>query len=412
MIKNYIKIALKVLLRRKFFTFISLFGISFTLLVLMVATAMLENIFGPMPPEVKKDTTLGVYRISMRGGDGTFMGPPGWVFLDKYVRTLPRIKRASFFSFPTSVATYHEGRKIEAFMKRTDGEFWEILEFEFLEGGPFTRADEKNANFVCVINEATKYKFFENLPAVGKYITIDGNKFRISGVVKNVPIIRLTPFSDIWVPLSTNPDKSYLTEFEGFFWGLIEANNKKDFDEIKAEYQYRLKNLELPGQYKGSELTGAIETFFESFSRLFSPGEKVSSPKYLMGILLLLAVIFMLLPTINLININVSRIMERASEIGVRKAFGAASSTLIYQFIVENVIITIIGGIIGFILTYLVLQLINDSGIIKYAELRMNLNFFAYGLGFTLFFGIFSGVLPAWRMSRMHPVEALRGENL
>ena len=61
------------------------------------------------------------------------------------------------------------------------------------------------------------------------------------------------------------------------------------------------------------------------------------------GVFILLV---MLLPTLNLININVTRIMERSSEIGVRKAFGASSRTLVYQFIVENIILTLIGGII------------------------------------------------------------------
>ncbi len=52
------------------------------------------------------------------------------------------------------------------------------------------------------------------------------------------------------------------------------------------------------------------------------------------------ALLFMLLPTVNLVNLNVSRIMERASEIGVRKAFGASSRTLVGQFVVENLVLT------------------------------------------------------------------------
>ena len=59
MLKNYIKIAYKVFLRRKFFTFISLFAISFTLIVLMVAVAFFDHIFGPLPPETRLDRTLG-----------------------------------------------------------------------------------------------------------------------------------------------------------------------------------------------------------------------------------------------------------------------------------------------------------------------------------------------------------------
>ena len=67
MLKNYLKIALKVLVRRKFFTFISLFGISFTLVVLMVVTAMLDHMLAPMAPESRQDRIIGVYRAAMFG---------------------------------------------------------------------------------------------------------------------------------------------------------------------------------------------------------------------------------------------------------------------------------------------------------------------------------------------------------
>ena len=120
-------------------------------------------------------------------------------------------------------------------------------------------------------------------------------------------------------------------------------------------------------------------------------------------------ILFMVLPTINLININISRIMERSSEIGIRKAFGAASRTLVGQFITENVILTLLGGILGFLGSVAILNVISESGLIAYANFQMNYKLFLYGLALTLFFGLFSGVYPAWRMSRLHPVDALRG---
>ena len=67
MLKNYIKIAYKVFLRRKFFTFISLFAISFTLIVLMVTAAILDHVFGPMAPETKVDRMLGIYQMRFDG---------------------------------------------------------------------------------------------------------------------------------------------------------------------------------------------------------------------------------------------------------------------------------------------------------------------------------------------------------
>jgi putative ABC transport system permease protein len=125
-----------------------------------------------------------------------------------------------------------------------------------------------------------------------------------------------------------------------------------------------------------------------------------------------MAVAFMILPTVNLVNINLSRILDRSSEIGVRKAFGASSWTLVGQFVVENVVLTLVGGAIGLVLAGAALHAINASGVIPYAQLALNFRVFLYGLAIALFFGLFSGVYPAWRMSRLHPVMALRGRLL
>ena len=126
-------------------------------------------------------------------------------------------------------------------------------------------------------------------------------------------------------------------------------------------------------------------------------------------IVFVLMFLFMLLPTINLVNINVSRIRERASEIGIRKSFGASSMTLVGQFIVENIIITFIGGIISLILAIIVLSMINGSGFIPHVQLGLNFRIFTISFFVMMFFGLLSGVYPAFKMSRLKPVDALKG---
>src|SRR5207244_6461306 len=117
---------------------------------------------------------------------------------------------------------------------------------------------------------------------------------------------------------------------------------------------------------------GQLDTYFEAISREMvgsrNDGEYTSRPGRLLAAMIIIAILFMLLPTVNLININVSRIMERAGEIGVRKAFGASSWTLVAQFIVENIVLTLIGGGIGFFLSRFVLQFITTSGWFPYAD--------------------------------------------
>ncbi|HEV8578919.1 MAG TPA: ABC transporter permease [Thermoanaerobaculia bacterium] len=418
MLKNYLKVALKVLARRKFFTFISLFGISLTLVVLLVATSMLDHVFAPQAPEVFGDRTLGVYLMGMQGERGAMTGFAGYQFLDRFVRPmtqLPFVEAVTCFSLPATGISYPGGKKIESMVKRTDGEFWQVLRFHFLEGGPYTAEDDRNARFVAVINESTRAKFFHGQPAVGKTVEVDGQRFRVVGVVSDVPILRIAPFADIWMPLGTSKSDLYKRELVGNFMGLIVARSRADFPQIKSEVKMRLKQAEslLPNPKMFKELTGGADTPFEAVARfILSSRLEDSQPGRLLIILIGLAVIFMLLPTVNLVNINLSRILDRSSEIGVRKAFGASSWTLVGQFLVENVVLTLVGGAIGLALAAIALHAINASGVIPYARLSLNLRVFGYGLAIALFFGLFSGVYPAWRMSKLHPVMALRGRSV
>ncbi len=407
MLKNHLKIAFKVFLRRKFFTFISLFAISFTLVILMVVTAMLDHVFGPLPPENKRDRTLGVFYAILAGPNVTRSSFAGYKFLDRYVRNLPQAEKVSVFSMMETTTSYRHGEPIKLWLKYTDGAFWEILEFDFLEGGPFTADDDKSNNLVAVINEATRSKFFDNQSAVGKSIEIDGRRFRVVGVVTNVPILRVVPFADIWVPQGAAKIES--KELVGNHIGMILARDAADFPAIKAEFQSRLGQVEFDDPRTFNRFESAAETLFEFTSRMFSSRQDQSHPRRLIAGLIVAAVLFMILPAINLININISRIMERAGEIGVRKAFGASSRTLVGQFIVENIIISLVGGVIGFALSWLVLRVINESGLIPYSDFHLNYRVFFYGLSMAIFFGLFSGVYPAWKMSRLHPVEALKG---
>jgi putative ABC transport system permease protein len=416
MLKNYLKIALKVLLRRKFFTFISLFGISFTLVVLMVASALFDHAFGPLPPETKTDRMLGIYTVRMEMPDKGYArtgAAPYW-FLDRYVRTLTTPEKVSILSSQTTVSAFKDGVKHILFFKRTDGEFWRILDFDFLEGGPFTARDEKEANMVAVINAATRQTFFDGKPAVGKTIEVDGQSFRVVGVVSNVPIFRITSYADVWVPLSTAKSNAYLRDQTGNFWALMLAKHRDDVPKIKEELQGVLPSVDFPNPNEYNKMIAAAETLFESVGRgVFAQDRNAGDySTHLLALLLTLAILFMLLPTLNLININVSRIMERASEIGVRKAFGASSWILVGQFVVENLILTLVGGVIAFFGAMLILNMLNNSGLIQYADFQINYRIFLYALAVALFFGLFSGVYPAWKMSRLHPVEALRGKSL
>jgi putative ABC transport system permease protein len=417
MIKNYFKVALKVLGRRKFFTFISLFGISITLLVLLVATALLDYVFAARTPEVHADRMLGVYDLSMEGEGNIWGSPPGYAFLERTVRPLeklPNVERISYVTGGMTVVSYLNGRKIQSTLRRTDGDFWRVLDFDFLEGGPFTVADNENGRYIAVINETTRKRFFDGRPAVGKTIEADGQRFRVVGVVRDVPVLRYSSSADLWVPVTSAKTSAYKQEWMGGFYALILARSRADLPAIKAEFQSCLREAEkqLPDPKNYKTLVTGADTLFEGAARLFIPARATVNPgNRLRAVLLVFMLGFMLLPTINLVNINLSRILDRASEIGVRRAFGASSRTLVGQFLIENVVLTLIGAAIGLALAAAVLRAFNVSGLIEHTQLQLNFRIFLYGLAIAVFFGLFSGVYPAWRMSKLHPVQALRGRS-
>lgn len=410
MIRSYLTLAWRVLWRRKFFTLISLFGICLTLVVLTVAVAVLDHIFAPMAPEVRHDRTLLVVRAQLTGDQMQTKSMPGYLLLDRYARGLPGVERFAIFAMPRMVYSYRMGERIRSLIKRTDAEYFRVLDFDFLEGGPYTDQDVANGSMVAVINATTRDRFFGGPPAVGRTFEADGQHFRVIGVVPDVPILRLVANGDIYAPVTTAKTDAYRRELMGGYGGLLLARGKGDFPGIKAELEARIRTAALPGR-GWKTLTAPAESFFEFVAGNFfsGRGEARAHPERLWALLAAAAFLFSLLPAVNLINLNMSRIMERASEIGVRKAFGATSRALTLQFLIENLVVTLIGGLAGFVIAAAVLATLNASDLIPYARFTMNYRVFLYGLGLTFFFGLLSGVYPAWRMSRLHPVSALKG---
>lgn len=414
MLSNYIKIAWKVLLRHPFYTFITLFGISLTLTVLMVLTSFLDHLFGSHYPETKRDRSLYVMQIVQQDSGRTSRnsGPMSFQFLTKYAKSLKTAERVTICTFVNSSNAYVGSQKIKLNTKFTDADFWEVTDFEFLEGKPYNEQNVANSDQVVVITDDFKKHYFGSVTesVIGKDVEIENIHYRVIGVVRGSPITRPFTYADVYYPYTTPKSNYQRPGMRGGYVAILLAKKSSDLKTVQDEFQNRIRQIPLPGVengFKYAVLEVKSEPYLENFLGTIMDGNKGLKTIFF-SVIAFIMLMLMGLPAINLVNVNVSRIMERASEIGIRKAFGAPIKTLIWQFIIENIFITFIGGGIALVLTFIIIQLINSSGMIAFADLTINVTVFLVSLFVCLVFGLLSGVAPALRMSKLTIAEALK----
>ena len=414
MFSNYIITAWNVFLRRKFFTFINLFGISITLTVLMVVSTIADGYFYPTGPEKNIDNIRVINRLVLTNDEHSHTNSSrlGYKFIKDNISRLQAPELISINSGTQMTAIFNQGRKSKLLVKKTDNVFWQVLDFSFVDGRPFTQNEFESGQFVAVINQRTQKELFGEESAIGKNVAFDNQNFNIIGVVDNVSAVEETALSDIWVPYTTNATSGYQQETMGRWDAILYHSDPEILEQANQEYIHMLKNdviLETPE--KLTEAYSGAYTKLESLSRemFYEEYSYDTHEQMFISVMIGLVLLFMLLPSINMINLNVSRIMERASEIGVRKSFGASTKQLLMQFIVESILLTLIGGVIGILLSIFIINSIEASGIIPYAMFSFNFRIFVVGLFLVLIFGLVSGVYPAYKMSRLNPVTALKG---
>lgn len=414
MFSNYIITAWNVFLRRKFFTFINLFGISITLTVLMVVSTIADGYFYPTGPEKNIDNIRVINRLVITNDEHSHTNSSrlGYKFIKDNISRLQAPELISINSGTQMTAIFNQGRKSKLLVKKTDNVFWQILDFNFIDGRPFTQNEFESGQFVAVINQRTQKELFGEESAIGKNVSFDNQNFNIIGVVDNVSAVEETALSDIWVPYTTNATSGYQQETMGRWDAILYHSDPEILEQANQEYIHMLKNdviLETPE--KLTEAYSGAYTKLESLSRemFYDEYSYDTHEELFISVMVALVLLFMLLPSINMINLNVSRIMERATEIGVRKSFGASTKQLLMQFIVESILLTLIGGFIGILLSIFIISSIEASGVIPYAMFSFNFRIFVVGLFLVLIFGLISGVYPAYKMSRLNPVTALKG---
>lgn len=398
-------------MRNKLFTFISLFGISLTLTILIVGASFYDYFTKSNYPAYKQDKILYTGQMQLWGdkkGNTYYnqsMGHASYHFLNKYIKTMEIPERVSIYSSRFSnVSTFINSRKAELFVKYTDDEFWNILDFKVVSGRTYNLAEVENAERLAVISESLANEYFGGSDnAIGKSFEVYKKNYKIAGVVKDASITSQNAYGNVYLPITTTKADLSTTTPLGRYDAMMLAKSSSDFKAIKNEFQKSVRRFELPYN-KFNYIDFQALTVLDKIL-LYAPSRNKTS---FYTVLFMVALVILLIPSLNLINLNTNRINERLSEIGIRKSFGARKVSLVWQFLAENIALTIVGGLLAIIFSYITLKVIQAIGIIPSEGFLLNFRILFTGLVFCLLFGFISGFFPAYRMSRLQIVESLK----
>lgn len=415
MFRNYLLTAWKVYARRKLFTAINLVCIVLTLVVLMVITALLQNAFHPQGVEGRSERFLQIWMMNIRlGPDGYSGSPLGFKLIDKYLRPMQSAQLVAAVTNPETVSVYQGDRVTKLALRRADAHYWQVLDFTLLAGRLPNADDDTQGRAVMVLNQSSARQLFapRDLPAaaLGEKLNVGGQWFEVIGVVQDE--LHFNAYADLWAPISSYPSTQYQHELQGNFTALLLGRSAADLPAIRAEVAQIAPTVQYTDNFRKAGTTFIwADSKLDAFSRILLRNnfEADSGAGVVLLTLTVLMLLFMMLPALNLVNLNMGRIMERCTEIGVRKAFGATGAQLVAQLVFENVLLCLAGGALALLCAIGVLSWLEASGLIPYLKVQLDLPVFGYGLMMTLIFGLLSGVIPAWRMSRMDPVVALKG---
>jgi putative ABC transport system permease protein len=410
MLRHTLLNAWAVFMRRKAFTAINLLCIVLTLVVLMVVTALLQYAFYPTGVEGKSSRFLQVFVLNAEGPHTTINSPLGYRIIDKYLKPMRSVEAVAVAGLPQTVAVYQGDRVSKVEMRLVDAEYFRVLDFRVLAGRVLNQNDLGQGRPNAVINASTARRLFDGAPALGRTVSVSGQTFTVVGVVADE--MHINAYADLWAPVTSSPSSDYRQRFSGEFTAMLLARDPADLPMIRQEVEAISKTI----VHEDPKLITSTRLWADSKIDLFARnlvGSNSSADSGAAGLVASIAagmLLFMLLPALNLVNLNMGRIMERRAEIGVRKAFGATSAQLVRQLVLENLLLCAAGGVLGLIGTRLALWWLEGSGLIPYLAVDLNLAVFGWGVLITFIFGLLSGALPAWKMARLDPVHALKGD--
>lgn len=420
MIKQYFKQAFGILKENRLTSFISILGTALSvsmILVIVLQFQIKQFAYRPESNRTRMLYILGVNASSKNGNNNNNTSLSSET-VRECIYSLEKPEAVTAIANNNLNVSLPEKKLFDEYeVTFTDAGFWKVFDFKFLTGHPFSESDFLSGLPAAVVTDRVARKIFGSLDVIGKDIVMNSIPYKITGVVEETSKAGIYSYADIWVPYTSNSIYLNNKACEGLcgpFMSIILARTPHDFDAIKSEL---LREVVRYNDGKSDYVLTIPDPHTQLDLTLGSGGgngfAKAGWKDYLTttGSLLLF---LLLIPTLNLTGVVQASVQKRRSEMGLRKAFGATENNLLMQILTENLIVTLIGGVIGVVMSVVILYTCKSFLLTETTKITFEMLFkptlFLAALFFSLLLNLLSAGIPAFRTSRTEIVNALKDD--
>ncbi|MBI9038129.1 MAG: ABC transporter permease [Bacteroidales bacterium] len=414
MFKNYLKTAFRNLFRNKIFSFINIGGLAIGIASCLLIFLYIITEFSYDKFHEKSDR---IYRVAINGEiSGSFfnVAVSSAAMARPMIRDFPEVVDAVRINdvAQTVYFTYNDKKYFEEGMIYVDSSFFNIFTYDVLNGDLSSALDEP---YSLVLTEDVADKYFGKENPIGKIIKLnDRQNYKVTAVIANPPqnahfhFKIVSSFSSLYKDYGKEAYEHWgslsLLTYILLNNGVKAADFEKKLPDFFLKYMEDLENMDVKFEAFLQPITS-----IHLHSNLMAEAEANGSMSYIYTFSAI-AIFILLIACINYMNLTTARSIKRSREVGLRKVVGALKKQLIFQFIFESMILSLIGFIIALILVEISLPVFNE---LTGQEFGLNLlskwYYILSMIGMILFVGLVSGSYPAFYLSSFHPIKVIKG---
>ncbi len=413
MIKNYLKVVWRNLWKHKLYSFINLTGLTvgITACILIFLYVQFELSYDRYHKQAKNIYRLTeILHLPKEDRPQAVTSPPMGPAVQE---NFPEIKKSVRIIQSGRVLSVKEKKLYDTKIIYADSTLFEVFSFPLQKGNENTALDNP---YSIVLTESTAKKYFGNEDALGKIMQLsDTINLTVTGIIKDVPANSHFTFDCVLSRNTLSDLNKYQPETNWFnnssYTYLLLPDDVPYKDIEKKMNVYVHKKMEDERKTSGLWYDFVLQPItsihlHSNMNAEFNPNSDISYV-YIFSVA---AALILLIACCNFINLSTAKSLNRSKEIGLRKVVGANRPQLIFQFLSESFLFTLIAGIISLLLVWALLPWFNNfSGKTLHLDIFKNSGLLWILVFVILSVGLIAGAYPAFLMSSFAPINALKG---